>query len=240
MTIGAAARTLVRGWLERRGWQARRLADAHFLRIHGVDCVWDVGANRGQFAQALRRRGYHGRIISLEPLSAQFALLADAAAADPLWDVHQCAAGSEEGEADIAVAELSEFSSLKPLSEAGRAFDPRSRQIASERVRVTTLDTLGMVNTSRRPFLKIDTQGFEREVMAGAPRLLARAEGLLLELPIERLYEGTWTFAEAIAELDALGFVPAHFDMVSPLPGDPASAVELDALFRRKDAFTPR
>lgn len=234
MSLALAARDLIRGILERRGWQARRLADAHFLRVHEVDCVFDVGANRGQFAAALRRRGYRGRIVSLEPLAGPFAELANAASGDPLWSVRNCAAGAAPGEAEIAVAELDVFSSFKPVSAVGSDYDPRSRTVARQRVPVVTLDTLAANFPCERPFLKIDTQGFEREVLAGAAGLLERAEGLLLELPVENLYDGVWTFGEAIAHLDALGFQPAHFDPVCPVPGDPASAMELDALFRRK------
>ena len=41
-----------------------------------VDCVFDVGANNGQYAQILRKHAdYQGRIISFEPIPS---------AADPL------------------------------------------------------------------------------------------------------------------------------------------------------------
>ncbi|HXU82134.1 MAG TPA: FkbM family methyltransferase, partial [Polyangia bacterium] len=52
-----------------------------------IDAVLDVGANVGQYALLLRSWGYRGRIISFEPLSAQFQQLKAQADRDPAWEV---------------------------------------------------------------------------------------------------------------------------------------------------------
>jgi len=57
------------------------------LASYGVDCVFDVGANTGQYAEGLRNLGYKGRIISFEPLSAAHALLIENSRDDPEWVV---------------------------------------------------------------------------------------------------------------------------------------------------------
>ena len=61
-------------------------------------------------------------------------------------------------------------------------------------------------------------------------------KGVLMELPIIHLYEGTWRFHEAIAFMAAAGFVPAQIHPVSYHSADEASLVEVDCLFRRHDA----
>lgn len=71
-------------------------------------------------------------------------------------------------------------------------------------------------------------------MLAGATQLLPRCVGLQLELPVEHLYENVWSFAEAVTQLDRLGFLPAQFRMVNPIHDDPASGIEFDCIFRRK------
>ena len=100
---------------------------------------------------------------------------------------------------------------------------------------MTRLDDVAQLASARRIFLKVDTQGYERQVLAGAGRTLQRTVALQIELPLAHLYEGVWRFHEAIACLDALGFVPAQFRTVAVSRDIPACALEVDCLFRRRD-----
>lgn len=226
----------VRRYLSRKGLSVvREPALSDFLKTRAVDLVVDVGANRGQFAAELRAIGYRGRIHSFEPLPDAFAELERYAAADPLWDVSNVAVGRKLGELEINVADNNVFSSFRPLSEVGERFDPHSRTIGRRRVPVVTLDDALRDATAKSLFLKIDTQGFEEEVLAGAKKLLERCVGMQLELPVDHLYEGVWSFTHALTAMERYGFVPAQFRTVNPRAGDRASAVEFDVVFRRKD-----
>ncbi len=84
--------------------------------------------------------------------------------------------------------------------------------------------------------LKIDTQGFEREVLEGAQKTLSLVKGVLLELPIVNFYEGTWSFSEALDYMVARGWLLAQVEPVGYDPQDGVSAVELDCLFRRSQS----
>ena len=70
---------------------------ADVLARYRVDCVVDVGANRGQTGRRLRRLGYRGSIVSFEPVPRAFEELAREAANDRAWSVHQLALGREDG-----------------------------------------------------------------------------------------------------------------------------------------------
>src|SRR4051812_38073832 len=91
------------------------------LRRLQVNVVLDVGANRGQFAQRVRRLGYAGRIVSYEPVSTTLPELRRAADADPDWLVEDFALGDRDSTAEINVAAgPGSLSSLLPGTEFGR------------------------------------------------------------------------------------------------------------------------
>jgi FkbM family methyltransferase len=203
-----------------------------FIENRGVKVVYDVGANVGQFGIGLRQRGYNGKIFSFEPVKSAFDALKSAAATDGNWNVLQCAVGSEAGEVWVNVSANTQFSSIKSLSEKAASIDPNSGIVGREKVVCANLDELA---ASQGPTLiKIDTQGFEREVLKGATRALSQAVGVFMELPIIDVYDDSWSFLEAIRTMDELGFVPCQIDPVNHHQADRMAAIEFDCLFRRE------
>ena len=214
-----------------------------FLLDRNVDLVLDVGANEGQFARRLRERGYKGKIKSFEPVSCVFATLADNARADRDWEVHNFALGAAPERTTINVSDNSVFSSLLPLNEAATAYSPAAVSRRSEQIEVRTLDEV-LPRPSGNIFLKIDTQGFERQVLLGARATLPGLCGVLMELPVMQLYQGTWCLHEALAFMDRADFVPAQIHPVNFHSEDEVSVVEVDCLFRprkpRLDGTSPQ
>jgi hypothetical protein len=72
-------------------------------------------------------------------------------------------------------------------------------------------------------------------VLDGAREALTQIVGVQLELPLVHLYRHTWSLADALAYLDEVGFVLAQVDPFNWLGEDPVSAVEVEAVFRRRD-----
>ncbi|MGI9220529.1 MAG: FkbM family methyltransferase [Woeseiaceae bacterium] len=205
------------------------------LNHHEVNCVLDIGANSGQFATALRKTGYKRRIISFEPLSAAYAALIQASSPDVLWDVApRVAVGDSAGEIDIHIAGNSVSSSLLKMLDSHVAAAPTSAYIGTERTDVRTLDDLAaqLVAADARSFLKIDTQGYEAQVLNGASETLNKVLGVQLELSLVPLYEQQVMYDELVERIRALGFEiwaiwPALFD-----PGT-GRMVQADATFFR-------
>jgi len=56
------------------------------------------------------------------------------------------------------------------------------------------------------PFIKIDTQGYEAQVLRGAECLLQKAAGLQVELSLVPLYAGQVLYDELISQVKSKGF----------------------------------
>jgi FkbM family methyltransferase len=235
--IRDTARSLARN----QGYEIRRIGSHQdkrpidFIRSRNVDLVVDVGANVGQYAENLRKEGYAGWILSFEPTSAAHEALETRAGKDGRWKTLNVAVGEAEGTTDINVSENSVFSSILPQRSAATTFDSHAAVVRVESVRVARLDDLfADLPQGKAPFLKIDTQGYERQVLSGASKCLSRFVGVQMELPIVQLYEGTWRFHEAVAFMNERGFEISNLLPVNYDPADPVSLVEVDGIFYRK------
>jgi hypothetical protein len=100
-----------------------------------------------------------------------------------------------------------------------------------EQIPIQTLDQVA-AGLSGRMLLKIDTQGYERQVIEGGQQTIPRLMGILMELPVIRVYDGEWQFHEALRFMAEAGFVPAQIQPVGYHGMDNVSAVEFDCLFR--------
>lgn len=205
-----------------------------FISHRNIDMVLDVGANVGQFATELRNNGYTGQIRSFEPLSSVFPILSAAAEGDDQWQVYNFALGAVSGQSTINVSESTVFSSLLPVSSAAAAYADTAVSNHTETIEVRTLDEV-LPAVTGNVLLKIDTQGFEKQVLEGAQKTLSKMKGVLMELPIIHLYKGNWQFHEAVAYMAAAGFVPAQIHPVNFHWIDNVSLVEVDCLFRPLD-----
>ena len=212
-------------------YRAQRMALIHH---HAVDLVLDVGANIGQFAGELRGDGYEGRIVSFEPLSSAFSALTTRAANDGRWEAMNIGLGATTGSATINVAGNSQSSSLLSMGDAHRTAAPTSTYVGTEQIEVRRLDDVfgAIVADASAPFLKLDVQGYERQVLDGAPSTIPALVGLQLEVSVVELYEGETLFPEMLSLLAGHGFALAA---MTPSLIDPSSArlLQLDAVFFR-------
>jgi FkbM family methyltransferase len=181
------------------------------LRELSIDCVIDVGAHVGEYGRFLRDLGYRGEIASFEPISTSFEALGRERGRDPSWRIERVAVGAQEGEREMNVYQGSVFNSLLRANAYGaERFGDALKLQRTEKVRVRTLasiiDECRAADPSRSIFVKIDTQGYDLEVLASAGMNVQAIRALQTEQATRPMYEAVPSFPQALDQLHHLGF----------------------------------
>lgn len=211
-TVRQRAVTQARLLVQRAGYDVTRENFRHrfvyTLQQHGITTVLDIGANSGQFGNALRRAGYTGRIVSVEPLQSPFEELRATAATDPLWTVERAAVADVGGVITMNVAGNSVSSSVLPMLDRHTDAAPTTRYVSTEDVVATTVEELVHRHgvDPQTAILKVDVQGFETAVLTGARTTLKDFAAVRTELSLVPLYEGQALMPEIVALLADHGF----------------------------------
>lgn len=136
------------------------------------------------------------RLIIIEPEPRAFATLKGKFQEQPGIDLHNVAVSNYAGSAKLKITRDSTGVSLLTPRKEMRALVGSNWTVESEiEVPVTTLDQL-LVGEPEISLLKIDVQGSEKEVLAGAAQILTRTKFVLIELNYMSQYEGGSWFAE--------------------------------------------
>ena len=209
-------------------------AFVHQMNHHDIAGVLDVGANVGQFGRLLRQARFDGRIHSVEPLQSAYDRLVGAAARDALWTTQRAAVSAEPGTLTLNVAGNSVSSSVLPMLEAHATAAPGAQYVQQETVPATTVDEIVTTHDldPERMLLKIDVQGYEREVLDGAVKTLSSFRGVRTEMSLVPLYEGQALMPEIVDLLGRHGFELWHVESGFTEPGT-RRLLQVDGVFFR-------
>lgn len=150
----------------------------------GGAVIADVGANFGAFTLAMARAaGPRGRVHAFEPQRVLFHMLAGSVALNGLLNVecHHQAVGDQVGR-----VELPQFDYHKPLNFGSVEFGSEQREKLDQprqhdpaRVEYVPLTTLDHYEWDRLDLLKIDVEGMEMSVLAGAEQTIRRCQPVI-------------------------------------------------------------
>ena len=170
--------------------------------------ILDVGANTGQYAQELRKINFEGEIISFEPISSVFNLLQKNLKKDLKATQKNFALGNKNEIKTINIAKnlasSSFFSRASHLVEKSK----QTEYISEEKVEIKTLDSIydSICDSNDVVFLKLDTQGYEKNILQGATESLKKIKGIQIELAIKPSYNDAPEFKEIYKHLEENGF----------------------------------
>ena len=178
------------------------LVDSRYILGSHIGTVFDVGANDGQTVRAFRRAFPESRVYSFEPDPGSFERLAAATAGLPRVELRNVALGRTAGSAKMFRFKFDQTNSLLPKARGAEqyVFDAEYLTGVGETlVQVISLDAFcAQQGIAKIDLLKIDTQGYELEVLGGARRLLSSGGISLIyvEVCFVRYYEGQPLFPE--------------------------------------------
>lgn len=174
--------------------------DAFMALVRPGAVVIDVGANFGLYtAHAALYAGPEGHVFGFEPGPGAFAILQSNMARNGLEagsTVVRAAVGAVDGRSRFRLAADSAFSGLRDTG--------RSKTVGHIDVDVIALDRFAPLAGRAADLIKIDTEGGEAGVLAGAHELLARSPEVIVmfEFSYKNLDDGAR--ALLIAELEQL------------------------------------
>ena len=150
----------------------------------------------------------------------------------------QLGLGRFDGEAPFCILKNSACSSFKaPACTAG--LDPALFAVEDTAVLpIRMLDTVvpSVSRNDERFYLKIDTQGYEREVLMGASETLRRTDAVEVELSLTTLYNDQALLPEIWGMLADSGFRPAWVERGYRDAKD-IWLLQMDGLFVRESAW---
>jgi len=202
------------------------------LKALAPDTVVDIGANRGQFALAVRRCAPNARIISFEPLEGPAAVFRKVFAHDTRTKLHTVAVAPEDGIRTIHISGRDDSSSLLPITDLQNQLFPGTAETTTHVISSAPLDKhVAAGDLQGQTLLKIDVQGFEMPVLQGCDKLLPSFSHIYAECSFVELYAGQAFASDIIAYLAARRFaLTGIFNVAYDSRG---AAIQADFLFTR-------
>ncbi|MFA5804210.1 MAG: FkbM family methyltransferase [Melioribacteraceae bacterium] len=202
------------------------------LRDYNIKTIIDIGANIGQFSLAANHFFPNAMIYSFEPLPFEFARLSKNTNRRENIKKFNLALGNQCGTIDFYKNDYSLASSVLPISKQQKEFLPVTASQKRIKVSIERLSKIFPCLDVKGPvLLKLDVQGFEKEVLLGAVEILPQIDYLLFETSFIPMYEREPLFDEMHAFVKNLGFqfiAPLNF-----LRREDFTILQMDVLYKR-------
>ncbi|HMG74732.1 MAG TPA: FkbM family methyltransferase [Pyrinomonadaceae bacterium] len=202
-----------------------------YIASLNIKTVIDVGAHTGEFARMITQILPGVAVISFEPLKEEFRQLERALRNIPGARAFNIALGDRTATLEMHRSDYSQSSSLRPMAKLHQEAFPESAGETIERVEVRKLDEMeAELSLEPEILIKLDVQGYEDKVLAGASEVLSKSKAAIIEVSFRELYEGQPLFDSVYATLKEKGFTYMGnlYQLVHPVE---RSVLQADAFF---------
>lgn len=213
----------------------------HFSGSGPVNLI-DIGASSGNFADSMDRFCGVRKALLVEPIPKRCEQLRDRFPSDK-FKVVQRAVGDKDTELKMDVLKWDYSSSVLPVVRSDPNVSSEINLDVAETI-VTQMQTLDNICTECSfagpvNLLKVDVQGAEHLVLAGATNVLKSTQAIWMEVSFRPLYEGSLTFEAILARCRDAGFILAS--LAEGFRGANGELLQADALFVQPNgAGSPR
>jgi FkbM family methyltransferase len=178
----------------------------HNFKPNSVQTLIDIGAHKGLYTSRAARYFQLKRAILIEPLPKLAAHLRKLRI--PGVEVVEAAMSDNVDNAIFMVSKVEQASSLLEMNPSmSDAYSLDMSETEKITVRVTTLDqTVSDLNIQSIDLLKIDVQGSERDLLAGAKNTLKKIKFVQVEVLFVEHYHGCAQFFEIHSIMKRAGF----------------------------------
>ncbi len=143
-----------------------------FIKSLKATCIFDIGANSGEFALLARTAFPTARIVCFEPHPEAFSTLTKVMRMDKHFQAFQVALGEKE---ESGVMHLDPFS---PNS----SFTNRSSKSIPQKLQIQKLDSYeAMISNEDQTILKLDVEGYELAILKGAENFITKTDYIYIE-----------------------------------------------------------
>lgn len=194
-----------------------------------ISCVFDVGANVGQFLKKIRKLGYNKKIYAFEPISTNFEELKKIK--DKNLELFNFGFGDKNEKIKINVTAGTDLSSILQPNETGKKILGNKINIQKQEiVSIKKFDDFFNLQNHSNNLLKIDTQGYDLNVLKGASSSLKYIDYILVETSFISIYKNAPNFCEINKYLTDNNFFLTN---IYPLSRNKnGSIVECDCLYK--------
>lgn len=211
-----------------------KLAAARKLVLQNCDFVIDIGANNGQWMAEVRNHGYSGEAICIEPLKKNYNKLKVGTFHNTV--AINCAVGNKNGYIYINQASNDGLSSsILELDDHHINAAPNIKYTGKEKVKISKLSKILETNTHKKIFVKIDTQGYEFEVLKSIGKNnLYRVYAFEIETSLVSTYKKMTLIEDIIKYLRNRGYQPLRIENGFGMPNF-GQQLQVDILFIKNE-----